>query len=91
MNVDTFPLPSLSSKLTELSVDIHDGRGFSVIRGMDPRDYSVEDLTIAYMGVSSYIADKRGRQDKRGNILGKLPPPFPKTPRANASLARSKS
>lgn len=61
----------------ELSLDVHNGRGFSVIRGINPGDYSVEDLTIAYMGVSSYVADKRGCQDKLGNMLGKLAPPPP--------------
>lgn len=65
-------MPTLGPKLVELSLDVHNGRGFSVIRGINPRDYSVEDLTLAYMGVSSYVADKRGCQDKLGNMLGKL-------------------
>jgi hypothetical protein len=41
-----------------------------VIRGLNPANYSVEDLTLAYLGVQSYIAEQRGRQDKRGNMLG---------------------
>lgn len=65
-----FELPSLGKKLLQLSLDIHDGRGFSVIRGLNPADFSVEDLTLAYMGVSAHIADKRGRQDRKGNMLG---------------------
>ncbi|KAK3309553.1 uncharacterized protein B0T15DRAFT_6238 [Chaetomium strumarium] len=64
-----FPLPTLGPKLKELSRDVHDGRGFCVIRGIDPATYSVEDLTLVYLGVQSYIAEQRGRQDKRGNML----------------------
>jgi hypothetical protein len=64
-----FPLPTLGPKLKELSQDVHNGRGFCVIRGIDPATYSVEDLTLVYLGVQSYIAEQRGRQDKRGNML----------------------
>jgi hypothetical protein len=64
-----FPLPTLAPKLEELSRDVHNGRGFCVIRGIDPASYAVEDLTLAYLGVQSYIAEQRGRQDKRGNML----------------------
>jgi hypothetical protein len=67
---DSFPLPTLGTKLRELSRDVHNGRGFCVIRGINPASYSVEDLTLAYLGVQSYIAEQRGRQDKRGNMLG---------------------
>lgn len=69
VNVDTFKLPTLGPRLVELSLEVHNGRGFAVIRGINPGDYSVEDLTLAYMGVSSYVADKRGCQDKLGNML----------------------
>lgn len=65
-----FPLPTLGAKLEELSRDVHQGRGFCVIRGIDPASYSVEDLSLVYLGVQSYIAEQRGRQDKRGNMLG---------------------
>ena len=49
---------------------MYDGKGFCVVRGIDPNMYAVEDLTLVYLGVQSYIADRRGRQDKRGNMLG---------------------
>ncbi|ROW11138.1 hypothetical protein VMCG_01171 [Cytospora schulzeri] len=66
---DNFELPNLGKKLQQLSLDIHNGRGFSVIRGLNPADFSAEDLTLAYMGISAHIADKRGRQDRKGNML----------------------
>lgn len=64
-----FPLPTLGPKLNKLSRDVHYGKGVCVIRGLNPASYSVEDLMLAYLGVQSYIAEQRGRQDKRGNML----------------------
>jgi hypothetical protein len=60
----------LGPELEDLSRDVHHGKGFCVIRGIDPTAYSVEDLTLVYLGIQSYIAEQRGRQDKRGNMLG---------------------
>ncbi len=70
MEPTNFPLPTLGAKLDELSRDVHNGRGFCVIRGLNPAAFAVEDLTLVYLGVQSYIAEQRGRQDKRGNMLG---------------------
>ncbi|VBB71650.1 Putative protein of unknown function [Podospora comata] len=64
-----FPLPTLGPKLEKLSREVHNGKGFSVIRGLKPASYPVEDLSLVYLGLSSYIAEQRGRQDKRGNML----------------------
>ncbi|KAK0731222.1 hypothetical protein B0H67DRAFT_64429 [Lasiosphaeris hirsuta] len=66
---NSFPLPTLGLKLKALSSDVHHGKGFCVIRGIDPASYSVEDLTMVYLGIQSYIAEQRGRQDKCGNML----------------------
>ncbi|KAK4191763.1 hypothetical protein QBC35DRAFT_374806 [Podospora australis] len=65
----SFPLPTLGPKLEKLSRDLYYGKGVCVIRGINPASYSTEDLTLAYLGVQSYIAEQRGRQDKRGNML----------------------
>ncbi|KAK0746286.1 hypothetical protein B0T18DRAFT_438308 [Schizothecium vesticola] len=64
-----FPLPTLGPKLEEMSRDIHHGKGFGVVRGLNPADFDVEDLTLLYLGIQCYIAEQRGRQDKRGNML----------------------
>ncbi|KAK4164255.1 hypothetical protein QBC43DRAFT_318445 [Cladorrhinum sp. PSN259] len=69
ISLSNFPLPNLGLKLLDLSHDIHNGHGVAVIRGIDPASFAVEDLTMVYLGVSSYIAENRGRQDKRGNML----------------------
>lgn len=68
---ENFPLPRLGPKLDHLSREVHHGKGFCVVRGIDPDLYSVEDLMLVYLGVQVYIADQRGRQDKRGNMLGR--------------------
>lgn len=65
-----FPLPTLGPKLREVGRDIYDGRGFSVIRGINPKDFTVEDLTMAWLGIQAYIAEQRGCQDHKGNMLG---------------------
>ncbi|KAI8623894.1 Clavaminate synthase-like protein [Xylariaceae sp. FL1651] len=70
VNEDNFPLPTLGPKLRSLAHDIYNGKGFHVVRGLNPDDYSVEDLTIIWLGIQTYIADQRGRQDHRGNMLG---------------------
>ncbi|RYO99811.1 hypothetical protein DL764_006704 [Monosporascus ibericus] len=54
----------------QLSQDVYNGNGFCVIRGINKDDYSVEDLTVIWLGIQAYIADQRGRQDHRGNMLG---------------------
>jgi len=68
----------MSGKLSNLCADVYEGRGFAILRGLDPDAYSVEDLTVVYLGVSSYIGERRGKQDQRGSMLSKISqPPFP--------------
>lgn len=66
----TFPLPSLGPRLKTIRQDIYSGKGFALIRGLDPKKYTVEDLTMVYLGIQSHISDLQGRQDKKGNMLG---------------------
>lgn len=67
---DNFRLPTVGPKLDRIRQDIHLGKGFGVIRGLNPARHSVEDLTVLYLGLQAYIADRQGRQDKKGNMLG---------------------
>ncbi|KAI0482333.1 Clavaminate synthase-like protein [Xylariaceae sp. FL0804] len=66
---ENFPLPTLGPKLEAVAREIHGGRGFHLIRGVQPEKYSVEDLTIIWLGIQAYIADQRGCQDHTGNML----------------------
>ncbi|GAB1319225.1 TauD/TfdA-like domain-containing protein [Madurella fahalii] len=65
----TFPLPVLGSRLVQASEIIHDGRGFVVLRGLQPDKYSNFDNILLYLGVTSYIAEKRGMQDFDGRMI----------------------
>ncbi|KAJ5578206.1 uncharacterized protein N7459_007170 [Penicillium hispanicum] len=62
INQSTFPLPQLHPTLRDLSKELHNGRGFFVLRGLRIDDYSREDNIIIYTGVSSHIGSIRGRQ-----------------------------
>ncbi|OAA51918.1 Taurine catabolism dioxygenase TauD/TfdA [Metarhizium rileyi] len=64
-----FPLPTLTESLQQCSAVLHNGRGFFVIRGIDLSRYTVEDSVVIYLGIASYIADQRGIQDQKGNVL----------------------
>jgi hypothetical protein len=47
--------------------DVVEGRGFLVVRGIDPDSYTRSQQVIAYAGISSYVG-KRGLQGK--HVLG---------------------
>lgn len=67
----TFPLPQLSKNLNAMRSEVYSGRGFALLRGLDVKQYGVDDLTVIYLGIQRYIGNQFGRQDKRGNMLGK--------------------
>lgn len=71
---ETFPLPMLSRRLEDVSKELHFGRGFAILRGLEPKQYTPLDNTIIYTGVTSYIAETRGCQDSWGNMMSKNPP-----------------
>ncbi|RDW76888.1 TauD/TfdA family dioxygenase [Aspergillus mulundensis] len=63
VNQEAFPLPKLHDKLRAISKEIHQGRGFKVIRGVPVDQYTREENFIIYAGLTSHIAPVRGRQD----------------------------
>ena len=60
---ETFPLPNLHAALREISDELHNRRGFKVLRGLPVAKHSTEDNVIIYAGVSAHVAPVRGRQD----------------------------
>jgi hypothetical protein len=66
-----FPLPSLGPVLHKLSIDLHHGSGFFVLRGLQSSKYSREDNIFIYLGVSSYVGSRRGRINPRGEMICK--------------------
>lgn len=66
---ETFPLPILDKRLEDISKELHFGRGFAILRGLEPKKYTPLDNIIIYAGVTSYIAETRGCQDGWGNMI----------------------
>lgn len=69
LSPETFPLPTLGSELKLRATELTRGIGFFCLHGLEPQRYSSETNIIIYLGVSSYIGAKRGRQDELGNML----------------------
>ncbi|KAJ8127889.1 hypothetical protein O1611_g5748 [Lasiodiplodia mahajangana] len=66
---DNFPLPVLGPRLKNYATDIHRGSGLCIVRGLNPSAYSVEDNTIIFLGLASYIGEERGVQSSKGEML----------------------
>lgn len=56
-------MPVLHPALRAISQELHQGRGFKVLRGLPVTKHSREDIIAIYAGVSSHVASIRGRQD----------------------------
>ena len=69
VNPRNFPLPSLALRLRSLVLELHNGRGFFVLRGLDLTKYLPEDNTLIYVAIASHIAGKRGKQNEDGDIF----------------------
>lgn len=64
-----FPLPNLGVKLLKLTWQLHETIGFFVLRGLNPEEYSQDDNILIFLGISSYVGEKRGKQDEAGSML----------------------
>ena len=72
VDTNNFILPILGSVLEQASSEIHGGKGFVIIRGLDPKSLSVEDNMVAFLGIASHVGgDQRGVQDRKGNVISK--------------------
>lgn len=60
LSPETFPLPQdLGTLLRGISDQLHNGIGFAVLRGLDPKRYDDEENVIAYCGLASYVGAER--------------------------------
>ncbi|KAK7915281.1 hypothetical protein PG985_012984 [Apiospora marii] len=69
INKANFPLPTLSADLDRLSDELHQGKGFFVLRGLSGTSVSDEDSSLAFLGLSSHVAPQFGRQDQQGSMI----------------------
>jgi len=72
LSPETFPLPTLAPELKKLSEELHNGRGFFVLRTIPVDSYTREENVIIYAGVSSHIASRRGVQDTGDIVLAHI-------------------
>lgn len=66
---ETFPLPNVHHMLVQAGRDLYEGRGFSILRGIDSQAYSVEDNVLISLGVTSHIQRERTSQNSRGQMI----------------------
>lgn len=64
-----FPLDRLARTLDSVSGDVHNGRGFVLIKGMPVDQYSREDIAIMYWGIGIYLGYPVS-QNAKGHMLG---------------------
>ena len=64
-----FPLPQTSATLADISRELKDGVGFTLVHGLDINRYDRRQQAIAYLGLGSYIG-KPVSQNRKGHILG---------------------
>jgi hypothetical protein len=69
MAKDLFPLETLGLLLEEVSKDLHTGRGLTILRGLIPTKYTSWENVVIFAGISSYLGEQRGCQDRYGNML----------------------
>jgi hypothetical protein len=61
---ETFPLPTLRAKLRGVSREVHDGRGFALVRNLPVAGRPRADALAAYAGLACHVAPRFGRQDR---------------------------
>jgi len=66
---ESFPLPTVQARLASARLSVYQGRGFAIVRGLDPRKYNAEENVTIFLGISNYIGEQRGIQDKKGTML----------------------
>ena len=65
----SFPLPGLQKTLSAIRSDIYSGRGFATLRGLDISQFTPDDLATVYLGLTSYVAERRGKQNQQGTMM----------------------
>jgi TfdA family taurine catabolism dioxygenase TauD len=65
----SFPLPTLSTKLTVWLKEIRDGRGFVVVRGLNVADYTDDEVGLIFWALGAYLGTPV-TQNPHGDLLG---------------------
>ncbi len=68
---DAFPLPTLAPKLAGVLAEVQDGRGFAVLRGLQPGKYNRADLEAIYWGIGAHLGNAIS-QNGEGQLLAEV-------------------
>ncbi len=68
---DDFPLLALTPRLAEISEELENGRGFLLLRGLQPDRYSEDEINAIYYGLGLNLGQPVG-QNPAGDLLGKV-------------------
>lgn len=66
---ETFPLPTVATKLERMLGEILEGRGFVLLRGFPVERYDLPSAAIAYLGIGRHFGSLRS-SNGRGHLLG---------------------
>jgi len=66
---DDFPLPTVSARLRAVERELIDGRGFVLLRGVERKRYSREEMEMIYWGIGMHLGDP-WPQNQYGHVLG---------------------
>ncbi|KAK3114205.1 hypothetical protein LTR53_007705 [Teratosphaeriaceae sp. CCFEE 6253] len=64
-----FPLPATHKFLQGIAREVHEGRGFAVLRGLNAKRFNIEDNILLFLGLSSHVGGTLGKQTHRGDML----------------------
>jgi hypothetical protein len=66
---DNFPLPTLGPRLRRILVEVLDGRGFVLLRGLPVHEWGQMRSAIAFLGLGLHLGNLRS-QNAQGHLLG---------------------
>ena len=66
---DDFPLPTLAARLDQTRDELLRGRGFVLLRGLQPTNYSHEEIATIYWGIGAHLGHAVS-QNAKGHLLG---------------------
>ncbi len=66
---EAFPLPSLKARISAISDEIQNGRGFALLRGIPVENWGTKLSAAAFYGLGTHIGIARS-QNAKGHILG---------------------
>jgi hypothetical protein len=69
IGTDDFPLHRLVDRLDHLRAELLRGRGFVLMRGLDPAKYSPEEIATIFWGIGSHLGHALP-QNASGHLLG---------------------